>query len=198
MYIYSDAFGENIWILSMNCPQCRSKEIRVLLTRDETNAIRRRRECSRCKFRFSTLEKIETHPLFVQKKSNLREPFSVEKLKRGLQTAFRKRPIPTNEIENVIILIEQEIEKAAGVSREISSKKIGELVLKQLLYVDRIAYLRFLSVYQEFMDIDDFVTSVKTLKTPASSSPKKTAKKHSNKTLAKTKEKRKKTANNKQ
>jgi transcriptional repressor NrdR len=130
-------------------------------TRSEDGAIRRRRECQACSQRFTTIERIELFLPFVEKKDGRREPFSREKLRTGLIRAFEKRPVGVAEIENLIQLVEQRVSEL-GV-REISSQRIGEIVMNLLKDIDLVAYIRFASVYREFSDVNHFAETIKGL-----------------------------------
>lgn len=147
----------------MKCPNCHYKSTKVLDSRpiEEGQAIRRRRECEQCHFRFTTFERIEEVPLIVVKKEGTREEFSREKLMRGLIRACEKRPVAVEELENVTIDIEKEL-RNRGVS-EVLSKDIGEMVMERLSAIDEVAYVRFASVYRQFKDINVFIDELKEL-----------------------------------
>ena len=140
----------------MKCPFCGSIENQVLDSRDTENleAIRRRRECLSCKKRFTSYERIESVNLVVIKKDGRQEEFSREKIKKGIVRATEKRPITDEEIEEMIDGIEFELKNYK--TTEIPSAKIGSLVMKQLKRKDKVAYVRFASVYREFADLEDF------------------------------------------
>lgn len=145
----------------MKCPYC-SSETKVIDKRDSQDITRRRREClnKKCKKRFTTYERVETN-VRVIKKDKRREPFSREKLLIGITKACEKRPISQEAIEKVVNEIEAKI-RAYG--PEVPSKFIGELVMKQLKKLDKVAYVRFASVYREFQDVGDFKKTIKELK----------------------------------
>ncbi|RWZ59811.1 transcriptional regulator NrdR [Halobacillus fulvus] len=147
----------------MKCPNCHYKSTKVLDSRpiEEGKAIRRRRECEQCDFRFTTFERIEEVPLIVVKKEGTREEFSREKLMRGLIRACEKRPVAVEDLENVTIDIEKEL-RNRGVS-EVLSKDIGEMVMERLSEIDEVAYVRFASVYRQFKDINVFIDELKEL-----------------------------------
>ncbi|UOQ46182.1 transcriptional regulator NrdR [Halobacillus salinarum] len=147
----------------MKCPNCHYKSTKVLDSRpiEEGQAIRRRRECEACDFRFTTFERIEEVPLIVVKKEGTREEFSREKLMRGLIRACEKRPVAVEELENVTLDIEKEL-RNRGVS-EVLSKDIGEMVMMRLSDIDEVAYVRFASVYRQFKDINVFIDELKEL-----------------------------------
>ncbi len=149
----------------MKCPFCRENNNKVIdsrLSRDGT-AIRRRRECVSCKRRFTTYEYIEEIPLMIIKKDKRRELFSREKLRAGLKKACEKREISMNAIESFIEELERDLRESE--EKEISSSIIGEKVMKKLHELDKVAYVRFASVYRDFKDVNDFVTELKTLLT---------------------------------
>src|SRR5579883_1617872 len=135
----------------MKCPFCGYTESRVKDSRDIGDAIHRRRECEQCKARFSTYERVEKFHLMVIKRDQRREPFSREKLSIGLRKACEKRPLPAGEIENAVEDIEQELYRLG--KQEVASSVIGELVMEHLRSLDKIAYIRFASVYRSFADV---------------------------------------------
>ncbi|MEM4325721.1 MAG: transcriptional regulator NrdR [Candidatus Pacearchaeota archaeon] len=137
----------------MRCPRCSAKT-KVINKRDSPKGIRRRRECLKCKKRFTTYEKISENELYVIKKDGRREKFDREKLERGIMKAFEKRPIPKEKIDKMIDEIEETIFKKG--KREIKTSIIGELVIKKIKKMDRVAYIRFASVYRDFKDVEDF------------------------------------------
>ncbi|MEM2933180.1 MAG: transcriptional regulator NrdR [Candidatus Pacearchaeota archaeon] len=142
----------------MICPYC-SGNTKVLDKRDTEDVTRRRRECLKCGKRFTTYERIETN-VRVIKKDNRREPFDREKLLIGIMKACEKRPISQDTIEKAVAEIEAKIR---GYGPEIPSRVIGELVMKKLKKLDKVAYIRFASVYREFEDIEDFKETLKEL-----------------------------------
>jgi len=145
----------------MKCPFCGYGESTVLETRDTENGIRRRRQCLKCGKRFTTYERIEHSPLIVIKKNGTREQFDKEKLRRGIIKACEKRPISIEQINRMIDEIESELYSRG--EQEVKSKKIGELVMKRLKRLDKVAYIRFASVYREFRDLEDFEKELKKL-----------------------------------
>lgn len=138
----------------MKCPYCGYEDTAVLETRDGEGATRRRRECQKCQKRFTTYERVENVDLVVIKKDGRREKFEREKLKKGIVKATEKRPISTELIDAIVDEIEQELRSKDTI--EVSSKNIGNLVLKKLKKVDKVAYIRFASVYLDFEDLTDF------------------------------------------
>ncbi len=145
----------------MKCIFC-SGETKVTDKRDSDGETRRRRECLKCKKRFTTYERIEEPNFIVVKKDKSREPFSREKLKSGILKACEKRPIETEKIDNLINEIEMKIRDQIK-GKEVESKIIGEIVIKALKKVDKVAYIRFASVYHDFQDLNDFRNVVKNI-----------------------------------
>jgi transcriptional repressor NrdR len=148
----------------MRCPFCGNMEDRVVDSREsrEGDVIRRRRECTRCDRRFTSYEKIESVPLIVVKRDERRETFDRDKLMRGLQIACRKRPVSQDALERLADSIEAAINDTG--EREISSQRIGSIVMSQLRDIDPVAYVRFASVYRNFEDVDAFVKELHQLK----------------------------------
>lgn len=145
----------------MRCPSCHNKNTRVLDSRpiEEGDAIRRRRECEECSYRFTTFERIEEMPLIVIKKEGVREAFSREKLIRGLIKACEKRSVSHEQLKQLAIDVEREL-RSRG-SAEVESKDVGELVMDHLAQIDEVAYVRFASVYRQFKDINVFLDELK-------------------------------------
>lgn len=145
----------------MQCPQCQADSLRVIDSRDvdAEPAIRRRRECEGCGYRFTTYERIEAPALTVVKKDGRREPFSREKLSRGIRRACEKRPIPEEDVDRTIARAEQEIRSSGD--GEIGSERVGALVMRRLKELDQIAYIRFASVYREFADLSELDAEIK-------------------------------------
>src|SRR3989339_1073896 len=140
----------------MNCPVCANKDTKVVDSRlgGEGFSIRRRRLCPKCNFRFSTVEKMEILDLTVIKRDGRRENYNKEKLIRGLRTSLEKRQYLEDDFYKLINEIEKDIQKDA--KNEITSKKIGEIVMKQLKSFDQVAYIRYASVYRSFKDVQTF------------------------------------------
>ena len=140
----------------MKCPFCTSDENQVLESRvvEDGNALRRRRECEKCKKRFTTYEKVKSTFLWVIKKDGKREPFDKEKVKRGILRAIEKRPVSLDLVDDVVEQVEREMLRKE--KEEISSKLLGRAVLRRLKRIDKVAWLRFASVYLEFEDFKDF------------------------------------------
>jgi transcriptional repressor NrdR len=147
----------------MQCPYCQNEETKVTDKRDAEGMTKRRRECLKCEKRFTTYEHVEMN-LNVIKKDGKREKFDREKLKRGIFRSFEKRSLKTEEIDDVISEIEAKIYRNSK-DEEISTSKIGEIVMDKLKKVDKVAYIRFASVYREFADIEDFKQELKDLTT---------------------------------
>jgi len=141
----------------MRCPKCSYDDTKVLDSRpvEDGGAIRRRRQCEKCEFRFSTYEEIEILDLSVIKRDGSKEPFTREKLERGIKRAFEKREHSDETIRKLMSGIEQEIQKKACAG-EIKSSDIGEIVMKKIKRIDKVAYIRFASVYRQFEDVEEF------------------------------------------
>ncbi len=147
----------------MMCPFCNALDTKVIDSRrNEDFSIRRRRECEKCKKRFTTYEKIETSPILVVKKDTTREPFDKEKIRKGILNSCIKRPISSKMIDKIVDEVEKEIQIKD--SSEIPSIEIGEIVLKKLKKIDDVAYIRFASVYREFKEVENFNTEVAKIK----------------------------------
>ena len=144
----------------MQCPYCSHSETKVTDKRDAASITRRRRECLKCGKRFSTREAVEWSELKVIKKDGRREPFEREKIKSGVMRACEKRPISEEQIENMINKIEEKIRKKG---KEVKATFIGEMVSNELKRLDKVAYIRFASVYRDFRDISDFKKEIKGL-----------------------------------
>ena len=146
----------------MKCPECGCEESKVIDSRPTENKVRRRRECIQCGARFTTYEIIQEVPLIVIKKDHTIEPFDREKLVDRLCRATVKRPVSLETIENIVEEIAAELKNS--LTREVTSDKIGEAVLRKLREVDEVAYVRFASVYRDFNDVDSFVKIISELK----------------------------------
>lgn len=140
----------------MHCIKCGFEESKVVDSRsiEEGNSIRRRRECLKCKNRFTTYEKIEYTPISVVKKTGERQTFSREKVTKGILRACEKRPVSVEQIEKIVDEIEMELNNS--MAKEVEASKIGEMVIAKLKQIDEIAYVRFASVYRQFKDINEF------------------------------------------
>lgn len=147
----------------MRCPRCGCEESKVVDSRPSENndAIRRRRECSGCGFRFTTYERCEEMPIVVVKRDGHKEPFDRQKLMRGLLTATVKRDVPMSGLTGLIDDIESTL-RDGGIT-EVSSVDLGSMVLKRLVSIDKVAYVRFASVYRDFKDVDEFSEELRSL-----------------------------------
>lgn len=141
----------------MRCPRCQHNNSRVIDSRqaDDGRAIRRRRECENCSFRFTTFERIEAAPLLVIKKNGEREEFNRDKILRGLIRSAEKRPVAMEQMEQIVNHVENRV-RSLG-ENEVSTNLIGEYVMEDLVDLDEIAYIRFASVYRQFKDMSVFL-----------------------------------------
>ena len=144
----------------MECPYCSHPSSKVTDKRKSADGTRRRRECLKCGKRFTTHERVSREDFYVIKKDGRREKFSREKLERGIEKAFEKRPVSKEKITDMINEIEEQLRKKG---KEIKSPVIGELIMKKLKKVDNVAYIRFASVYRNFQDADDFKREIREL-----------------------------------
>jgi len=139
----------------MRCPFCNHSETKVVDSRDAAeNSLRRRRACERCSRRFTTYERVESASFLVVKKDGTRQQFSREKLRLGMLRACEKLPISSERIDRAVAKVEQQL--AEHRKGEVSTKAIGELVMKELKRLNKVAYIRFAAVYREFADLQDF------------------------------------------
>lgn len=140
----------------MRCPVCNNKDTKVNDSRVSMDgmSIRRRRECLKCGYRFSTTEEVEILDLMIIKRDGRKEPYSREKLERGLKKALEKRPVTQDKFKKLVNNIERDLQKKK--KREITSREMGEVVMKQLKRFDKVAYIRFASVYRSFEDVKTF------------------------------------------
>lgn len=147
----------------MKCPYCGSNETEVVETRDseDLETIRRRRACLKCDKRFTTYERIENIHLVVIKKDGRREQFNRDKLKAGIVNAAQKTKVSLEKIDKLVTEVERELR--GGESVEVESKKIGQLVANKLKKIDKVAYIRFSSVFRRFLDVEDFEKELKKL-----------------------------------
>jgi transcriptional repressor NrdR len=147
----------------MRCPYCGSRQTEVVETRDseDLETIRRRRACVKCEKRFTTYERVENVNLVVIKKDGKREQFNRDKLRVGLLRASEKTTVPVEEIDKIVTEVERELRGADSV--EVESKKIGNLAANKLKKFDKIAYIRFSSVFRRFVDVEDFEKEVQKL-----------------------------------
>ena len=149
----------------MRCPNCGNLDDKVLESRTMVNgeSIRRRRECLSCGYRFTSYERIDEKPFMVIKRDLRRQPFDRSKLEKGIERALEKRPVSTSMIEQISNDIEDLAVKKGRETREISTTDLGELVLEKLYSIDKVAYIRFASVYRHFENLDEFITDVKNI-----------------------------------
>jgi transcriptional repressor NrdR len=145
----------------MQCPFCASTNSRVIDTRSAEGGIRRRRECENCGRRFTTYERVAPLRLMVIKQDGRREPFERDKIVRGIQIACAKRPVDTEEIEELVSSIESELYHRG--SREVTSREIGEMVMQNLRRLDEVAYIRFATIYRRFADVEDLAVEIESL-----------------------------------
>jgi transcriptional repressor NrdR len=155
----------------MFCPKCNSEKTSVTDSRSDGGAIRRRRECSDCGFRFTTYERVELTLPVVIKKDGSRENFDREKIRKGLRRACEKRPVSIEAIDAAVEAIEKRAVELC--QKEVDSRELGELVMDELRKMDKIAYVRFASVYREFSDVSQFVDTLKSLGTTTNDPSKK-------------------------
>ncbi|MBT3419459.1 MAG: transcriptional repressor NrdR [Candidatus Magasanikbacteria bacterium] len=161
----------------MHCPVCRSTITRVVDSRLQQDgmAVRRRRECESCHYRFSTKEETELLDIVVVKNDGVRESYNREKLERGIKQSLVKRPHTQEKFDRLICSIERDIQKRK--KREVRSKDLGDIVMKHIRRFDKIAYIRFASIYRAFTDVDGFKQEVQSLKRKKNTTKKKDQKK---------------------
>lgn len=147
----------------MICLFCKSKDTDVIETRDSENGatVRRRRQCPKCKKRFTTYERVEDLPLLVIKRDGRRERFDTDKLRKGILKATGKTSVTLEQIEKILSVVEAELKQKE--ETEVESKTIGMMVAKHLKKIDKVAYIRFASVFQRFVDVEDFEKELKKL-----------------------------------
>ena len=150
----------------MKCPFCHHDDTQVIDTRvpDDGNTIRRRRRCANCDKRFTTYERIELAMPVIVKKNGSRTEFETAKLRGSLMLALRKRPVSAEAVDNAIQRIEEKL--LASGEREVVSGHVGELVMRELKRLDKVAYIRFASVYKSFEDIGEFVEAIREMQGP--------------------------------
>ena len=154
----------------MHCPFCKAADTQVIDSRvsDDGDSIRRRRRCLACNKRFTTYETVELRLPQVVKQDGSRTEFNLDKLRTGFMRALHKRPVPTPLVDDAVATITQQV-LALG-EREIESRRIGEMVMKELYKLDKVAYIRFASVYKSFQDVDDFQDAIKEVQKPSGKS----------------------------
>ena len=145
----------------MKCPYCSSEESKVTDSRTAEDGIRRRRECLRCGLRFTTYERVQSAALQVIKRDGRHEDFNREKLSAGIRKSCTKRPLPLEAIDKAVDDIEQEVQKLGRA--EVPSSLVGEMVMEALKRLDRVAYIRYASIYRDFADIDNFREEIESL-----------------------------------
>ena len=148
----------------MYCPVCNSKETKVIDSRvtQDGNAVRRRRECIKCNYRFSTVEEVELLDITAVKRDGRREAYSRAKVKEGIKQSLRKRAYTQEKYDRLIHPIERDIQKQR--KRELTTEEIGEIVMKHLKKFDKVAYIRFASIYRAFADVDRFESEILSLR----------------------------------
>jgi transcriptional repressor NrdR len=146
----------------MRCPHCGNSDDKVVESRTLGNgdAIRRRRECNNCGFRFTSYERIEDKQFMVIKRDGRREPFDRQKIERGVERALEKRPVSPMMIDSLVNQIEDQAAIQGKINHEISTAAIGNLALERLAQLDKVAYIRFASVYRHFENLDEFVREI--------------------------------------
>ena len=157
----------------MKCPFCKSPDTQVIDSRvsDDGDSIRRRRRCASCAKRFTTYETIELRMPQVVKQDGSRTEFDLERLRTGFMRALHKRPVPTPLVDEAIATITQDALSLG--EREIESRRLGEMVMRELRRLDQVAYIRFASVYRSFQGVDDFQTAIKEVQRPQPKIPSK-------------------------
>jgi transcriptional repressor NrdR len=147
----------------VKCPFCAHVDDKVIDSREGRNGdtIRRRRECLKCGRRFTTYERIDEIPYMVIKKDGRRERFERQKILQGLLKACEKRPVPTPKLEAIVDEVEGVVQEAT--ERELTTTEIGEMIMQQLKKLDKVAYVRFASVYMDFKDVQEFMSELKNL-----------------------------------
>ena len=151
----------------MKCPFCKSSDTQVIDSRvsDDGDSIRRRRRCTSCNKRFTTYETIELRMPQVVKQDGSRTEFDLEKLRTGFMRALHKRPVPTQLVDDAIATITQDVLSLGD--RELPSRRLGEMVMRELKRLDQVAYIRFASVYRSFQGVDDFEDLIKEVQRPS-------------------------------
>ena len=146
----------------MRCPFCGAADTKVIDSRlaGDGDQVRRRRECTQCEERFTTYEKVEDVPLMVVKKDGRREAFDIDKVRKGLYRAVEKRPVSSKQIEQIAFQVE---EMVGNSEKETPTRRIGEYIMEKLKSLDKVAYVRFASVYLEFKSLEEFMTELQEL-----------------------------------
>ena len=151
----------------MKCPFCKHPDTQVVDSRvsEEGDSIRRRRRCLACDKRFTTYETVELRMPQIVKSNGYREEFKEDKLRTGFMRALHRRPVPANLVDDAIVRIKNRLLSLG--EREVESRKLGEMVMRELYRLDKVAYIRFASVYKDFQDVDDFRDAIKEVQKPA-------------------------------
>ena len=151
----------------MHCPFCKAEDTQVIDSRvsDDGDSIRRRRRCPACNKRFTTYETVELRMPQVVKQDGSHTEFDLDKLRTGFMRALHKRPVPTPLVDEAVATVTQQVLSLG--EREIESRRIGEMVMKELYKLDKVAYIRFASVYKSFQDVDDFQDAIKEVQKPS-------------------------------
>ena len=154
----------------MHCPFCKAPDTQVIDSRvnDDGDSIRRRRRCAVCNKRFTTYETVELRMPQLVKQDGSRTEFDLDKLRTGFMRALHKRPVPTPLVDDAVATVTQQV-LALG-EREVESRRVGEMVMKELYKLDKVAYIRFASVYKSFQDVDDFQDAIKEVQKPVGKS----------------------------
>jgi len=154
----------------MHCPFCKAPDTQVIDSRvnDDGDSTRRRRRCAVCNKRFTTYETVELRMPQLVKQDGSRTEFDLDKLRTGFMRALHKRPVPTPLVDDAVATVTQQV-LALG-EREIESRRVGEMVMKELYKLDKVAYIRFASVYKSFQDVDDFQDAIKEVQKPVGKS----------------------------
>jgi len=155
----------------MKCPYCAEDNTQVVDTREneDGDTVRRRRRCLACDKRFTTYERVELQLPLVVKKNGSRVDYDREKLRGSMMLALRKRPVNAESVESALDRIEEKLVQMA--EREVASERVGELVMRELKKLDKVAYIRFASVYRNFEDVDEFSEAIREVKTPRRRAP---------------------------
>lgn len=146
----------------MRCPVCGAEDSRVVDSRTTADAVRRRRECQECASRFTTFERVETRPLWVEKRSGDKEPFLRDKVLSGIAHACRKRPVSPEDLDEIVDRVEKHLEQRR--ETVVPSSAVGEAVMEVLRDVDEVAWVRFASVYGAFESVDQFIDAIAPLR----------------------------------
>jgi len=145
----------------MDCPFCGHTKSKVTNKRESPEGVRRRRECLKCEKRYTTYESVAKPDLYIVKKDNTRQVFDISKIEKGLDSSFLKRPFSKEKIYNIAKEVEEQLRKSG--KKEIQSKKVGEMILRKIKKLDKVAYVRFASIYNDYKDIEDFKEQIEEL-----------------------------------